>query len=67
MRLQAGTTYLTAFKARRDALEALREAELDPVANKISALGAETALFNARLARLQAEIALEQLQATRPR
>lgn len=64
-RLQAGTTYLTALKARRDALEALRVPKDDPVGTETSTLGAETALFNARLARLRAEIALEQLQATR--
>ena len=65
-RLQAGTTHLTALKARRDALEALRVPKDDPVATETSALGAETALSNAKLARLQAEIALEQLQVTLP-
>ncbi len=64
-RLQAGTAHLVALKSRRDALEALREPKDDPIATETSALGAERALLDARLARLQAEIALEQLQAAR--
>ncbi|HMI41823.1 MAG TPA: hypothetical protein VK485_11415 [Sphingomicrobium sp.] len=64
-RLQASTSYLTALKARRDAVEALKPKVDDPVATEKAGLDAETSLLNARLANLQAEIALEELRAKR--
>lgn len=63
-RLQAGTAYLATLKARRDALDSLRTPEENPNVAETSALGAETALMNARRTRLEAEIALEELRAS---
>ena len=61
-RLQAGNAYLKALKERRAALEALKD---DPIADETSILDSETALLNAELERLKAEIALEELRAMR--
>jgi hypothetical protein len=64
-RLARGTAYLTALKARRDALAALETPPQDPTAQAIASLGADTSLLNARIAELQAEITLQDLQARR--
>lgn len=63
-RLQADTAYLKALKDKRDALELLKTPEIDAAAKETSDLDAETTLLNARLNRLKAEIALEELRAT---
>ncbi|WP_147417580.1 hypothetical protein [Sphingomonas cavernae] len=63
-RLGRETAYLKALKERRDAYETLQLKAEDPFASETSALGAETALINARIANLQALIALEELRAT---
>ena len=63
-RLNRGNAYLEALKKRRDDLEALAAPKVDAVADETTALGAETTLLNARLARLKVEIAYEELRAT---
>ena len=64
-RLQAQTTYLKALKDNRDALEALTAKIPDPLAAVTGGINAEKALLDAKLARLNAEIALEEAQAKR--
>ena len=64
-RLQAHTSYLKALKDNRDALEALKAKTPDPLATETDGINAEKALLDAKLARLNAEIALEQAQAKR--
>lgn len=65
-RLESQTTYLKALKERRDALEALRDKTPDPAAAEKASLDSDTALINAQIANLQAQIALEELKAKRP-
>ncbi|TYC78767.1 hypothetical protein [Novosphingobium sp. BW1] len=63
-RLTQGNAYLEALKKRRDDLQALAAPKDDPVADETTSLGAETTLLNARIARLKAEIAYEELRAS---
>jgi len=65
-RLQSQTAYLKALKERKDALEALRDKAPDPVAAEQASLDSDTALINAQIANLKAQIALEELKAKRP-
>jgi len=61
-KLTTSNAYLKALKDQQDNLKALQPATADPGAAAISSLDADTALINARLANLQASIALVQAQ-----
>ena len=62
VRLQSQTAYLKALKEQRDAIEGLKAKVEDSVAAETASLGADTTLINARLANIEAQIALEQLR-----
>jgi hypothetical protein len=63
-RLKAETDYLTQLKARRAALEALKEESAAELSK--SSLGDDTALLNAQIANLEAQIKLAELKAKQP-
>jgi hypothetical protein len=65
-RLESQTAYLKALKERSDALDALKVEAVDPAVSEKSGLDTDTALINARIANLQAHIALEELRARQP-
>jgi hypothetical protein len=62
-RLASSTSYLKALKDQRDALEAIKEQPGTAESSEKASLDADTALINAKIANLNATIALQELQA----